>query len=227
MIDSIKRRVKILIIKIVNRGKNIKINNKSNISNDCYFEGNNVINDNCIINNTKVGFGTYFGRNCYIAKTRIGRFCSIANNVSIVIGTHPTKDFVSTHPAFFSTQKQAGFTFVNHNKFDEMIYRDKKNNISVEIGNDVWIGENVIILGNVKIGDGAIIGAGSIVTKDIEPYSINVGVPSKIIKYRFSKEDIEYLKKIKWWNKDYKWIEENAHLFDNIEKLKEVIKCQN
>ena len=81
------------------------------------------------------------------------------------------------------------------------------------IGNDVWIGENVIILPGVHIDDGAIIGANSVVAKDIEPYSIAVGNPCRVIKKRFDDETISKLLEIKWWN----WNEKR--IFDNLEAL--------
>lgn len=102
-------------------------------------------------------------------------------------------------------------------------FSDKKieNNFSVEIGNDVWIGDNVILIAGIKIGNGAIIGAGSIVTKDILPYSIVAGNPAKEIRKRFSKEEIEFLEKLEWWNKDETWIKENIKNFSDIKLMKE------
>lgn len=87
----------------------------------------------------------------------------------------------------------------------------------------MWIGENVTIMGGVTIGDGAIIGANTVVTKDVEPYSINVGIPSKIIKYRFTKEDIEFLQKLEWWNKPEEWIIKHKDEFEDIERIKGMI----
>ena len=77
---------------------------------------------------------------------------------------------------------------------------------NIKIGNDVWIAENVTIIGNVNIGDGAIIAFGAIVTHDIPPYAIVGGVPAKIIKYRFSQEIIDELLELKWWNLPYEFI---------------------
>ncbi|MFC2091748.1 CatB-related O-acetyltransferase [Elusimicrobiota bacterium] len=156
-----------------------------------------------------------------MGKTKIGRFCSIAQNVRTCIGRHPVSNFVSTHPAFFSKQKLAGFTYVDENQFQEHTYIDAERRFVVEIGNDVWIGNNVMVMDGVRIGDGAVIGSGSIVTKDVEPYSINVGIPAKKIRYRFEKRYIDFLLEFKWWNKGFKWVEDNAHLFSNVEKLYE------
>ena len=187
------------------------------------MEGKNVINKKTNIYRSKIGLGTYIGENSNVVFTKIGRFCSIGNNFKIICFTHPTQKYVSTHPAFFSTKKQADFTFVNEDNFEERI-KLENSDLSVEIGNDVWIGENVTIMGGVKIGDGAIIGANALVTKDVEPYSINVGVPSKKIKYRFHKNDIEYLQELKWWNIKIENIEENAKYFNDIDELRKCSK---
>jgi virginiamycin A acetyltransferase len=78
----------------------------------------------------------------------------------------------------------------------------EKGNIT--IGNDVWIGYRATIIGEVTIGDGAIIGAGALVVDDVPPYAVVGGVPAKVIKYRFEKNQIDSLLKIKWWNWDNK-----------------------
>src|SRR5690606_29947135 len=90
---------------------------------------------------------------------------------------------------------------------------------SVKIGNDVWIGEDAIIMGGVKIGDGAIIAARAVVTKDVPPYSIYGGVPAKLIKYRFDNYIIKKLLAIKWWDLEESWIRENYYLFHDAEKF--------
>lgn len=204
--------------------KKIKVLNNCNLDFNTTFEGKNIIKSNTIIRNSKIGFGTYIGGNSKILYTQIGRFCSIGQDLKTIIYTHPTYEFVTTHPAFFSTKKQSGFTYVKQDKFEEILYLNKEKNMCIEIGNDVWIGENVSILGGVKIGNGAIIGTGAIVTKNIEPYSINVGVPSKKIGYRFDCENIEFLNKLKWWDKNLQWIKKNSEYFENIDMLKEILE---
>lgn len=99
--------------------------------------------------------------------------------------------------------------------FDNAEYEDSplRNNRPVLIGNDVWIGANVVILPGVKVGDGAILAAGAVITKDVEPYTVVGGVPAKIIRKRFDNDMIEMFLKIKWWDWPIEKIEENIELF--------------
>ena len=185
-------------------------------------EGNGWINKNTNFEDSYIGVGSYIGMNCNLPRTKIGRFCSLGNNISIIEGNHPTKKYVSTSPAFYSDYlKKIKLVFKKYIK-----YEDKKQvgGYSLIIGNDVWIGEGVRILSGIKIGDGAIIGTGALVTKNVEPYSIVGGVPAKEIKKRFSNEEIEFLKEFRWWNKDLKWLEENVELFSDIKKFMEKYK---
>lgn len=92
----------------------------------------------------------------------------------------------------------------------------------IEIGNDVWIGANVTILRGVHIGDGAVIGANTLVNKDIPPYAIVVGCPARVIKYRFEETVIQKLLNLKWWNWTDEKIQRNLALFQDeptMEKL--------
>jgi len=162
------------------------------------------------IDNAQIGKGTYISTNSIISMAKIGRFCSIGPNLVCGYGIHPT-DGLSTSPAFYSTMKQNGMTFSSENKIEE-----RK---PIKIGNDVFIGMNVSILDGVTIGDGAVIAAGAVVNKDVEPYSIVGGVPAKHIKYRFSKEQINSLLKIQWWNFDNERLQQVEKNFFNIDKF--------
>lgn len=207
----------------------MKFNKKNRISKlskvvKSQFEGANSVSKFSTVVGSKVGLGTYIASYSKLFKCKIGRFCSIGQKVQIVFGNHPTHDFVSTHPFFYSTETQIGTSFIDKTKFNEFTFLNDNKDYFVEIGNDVWIGYNVLLMSGIHIGDGAIIAAGAVVTKDVPPYAIVGGVPAKVINYRFTEEEIEFLCDLKWWNKDIKWIIEKADLFDNIEKLREEIK---
>lgn len=154
------------------------------------YENNVILYGATTVSHSAIGRYTYLST-AKVSHAKIGRFCSIGYQVIIGGGSHPVS-MGSTHPAFYSTMKQAGGCFVEKNLFMEY-----KGSV---IGNDVWIGQRSIILDGVIVGDGSIIAAGSVVTKDVEPYSIVGGVPAKLIKYRIRKEYIEDLLEIQWWN---------------------------
>lgn len=149
-----------------------------------------------------------------MSSIKIGRYCCVGSNVKVVLPTHPTNTFVSIHPAFYSTKKQAGFTYVKKNIFNETKMVDGR--YGCIIGNDVWIGDDVTILGGVKVGDGAVIALGAVVIKDVEPYSIVGGVPAKMINKRFDQNTIDFLLNYKWWEKENDWIRSNTHEMCNI-----------
>ena len=157
----------------------------------------------------------------------IGRFCSI-NSSARIVSNHVT-DAVTTSSVLGDINFLDLETF---ERIDEYIQKHGKHrsncesfiheiasNCPVEIGNDVWIGANVIILPGVKIGNGAIVAAGAVVSKNVPAYSIVGGVPAKVIRYRFEKNIIENLEKICWWNWPIKKIRDNLELFINIENF--------
>ena len=185
------------------------------------FEGENKIGRFCNVNNSYFGYKTYVGSECKIINTKIGKYTSIGSGVKIIFGRHPTSVYVSTHPCFYSNKVNPNI--INSN-FKEIIYLDNFNKYCVFIGNDVWIANGATILDGVKIGDGAIIAANALVTKDVKPYSIVAGVPAKIIKHRFNSEEINFLLKLTWWNKDKNWFLKYSQYFYNIKTLKEQIE---
>jgi acetyltransferase-like isoleucine patch superfamily enzyme len=193
---------------------------KKNASGGRYtiFEGKNLLNEKVQLNNCYLGYGTYISGHTKLVRAKMGKFCSIGQNVSNAFGLHPV-DFVSTHPCFYSLQKQAGFTYAKKQLFEEHIFTDPEKKYYIEIGNDVWIGNDVKIMDGISIGDGAIVATGSIVTKDVSAYSIVGGIPAKLIRKRFSEPQIKFLLDYKWWNKDLFWIKKNSKHFSSIEEL--------
>ena len=132
----------------------------------------------------------HFYQNDATAKLTVGNFCSIAQNVNIYLGGNHRNDWVTTYP--FGHIHQDVF-----NSFDGVGH--PSTNGDVIIGNDVWIGNNVTIMSGVSVGDGAVIANNSHVVKNVEPYSLVGGNPARMIKYRFTPDQIENLLKIKWW----------------------------
>ena len=140
---------------------------------------------------------TYLGDHCELPQTKIGKFCSIAGHVILAAGNHPMH-YISTSPYTYSNIKDS---FVEEALFEnEFFYTDSSEQYLCDIGNDVWIGTSAILVcGNkaLHIGDGAVIAAGSVVIDDVPPYAVVAGCPAKVVKYRFSKEEIDKLLKIK------------------------------
>jgi acetyltransferase-like isoleucine patch superfamily enzyme len=218
MILILKKTAKFIIQKI--RYKNlVKFDFSVNIGSNSTFGGmNKLYPKSSFIGD--LGYGSYIGPDSQL-NAKIGKFTSIAPNVKINSGIHPyTYPYVSTSPAFVSLRKQNGGTFTKTQRFDEHRFADEGTNFSVIIGSDCWIGENVFIVGGITIGDGAMILAGSVVTKDVPPFAIYGGVPAKSIKYRYDDDTIKFLLDFKWWDKDNSWFLSNIELMSNIEMLK-------
>lgn len=184
---------------------------------NCQFGNRNTLAAGVQLNDSSLGDFTYLGENSRVSQTTIGKFTCIGPDVLINLGNHPTNRFVSIHPAFFSTSRQSGIAFVSKSVFLE--YERCK------IGNDVWIGARAIILSGVTIGDGVIVGAGSVVTKDVPAYAIVAGVPAKLVRYRFNPDQIDTLHVVKWWDRSTSWLENNALLFQDIEVFTNGIKA--
>ena len=179
----------------------------------------NFTNINTIFDISRVKIGNYTYGNIDV-KTftkeetylTIGNFCSVADDVIFMLGNEHPLDRISTYP--FRTKILTGE--------NEAI---SKGNIVVE--DDVWIGQRAIILSGVKIGQGAIIGAGAVVTKDVPPYSICGGVPAKVIRYRFDTETIEELLKFDFSSIYKNDIKEKINILEkkinNSQEAKEII----
>jgi len=173
-----------------------------------------------------IGTGTYITSPLPI-NTKIGRYSSIARGVSAMGSAHPMDRFTTSLISYYdrpdaSNPMSSGL----EGNFEKTAWKEKRN--PIVIGNDVWIGNDVILKPGVKIGDGAVIAARSIITKDVEPYMV-VGGVQKILKQRFSDLIIEDLENLKWWNYpywDFKGIRGGDPIEKFIYKLRKLIKYQ-
>ncbi len=177
--------------------KNSKIHKTSKVC-----SGSNIIN-------TNMEEYSYIGNNCTVVNTNIGSFCSIADDCKIGLAMHPI-EWVSTSPVFHDGYNVLRKNFSNHtfNPFN-----------TTSIGCDVWIGANCLVKSGVKIGNGAIVGMGSVVTKDVDPYTIVAGNPAKIIRMRFPEDMAHYLERIKWWELKEEEIQILAKDFNDIDSF--------
>ena len=166
------------------------------------IQGNNIeIRENTYIDAlSNISSYTYIGYNCFVTKSKIGRYVSIANNVSIGLGEHKL-DRISTSSLFYE------------NAYDILTEKE------CIIGNDVWIGVDSVIKRGVKIGDGSVVGANSVVTKDVPDFAVVVGVPAKILKYRFEEDVQKLIKDSKWWLLELAEVKQvHIELLNNISK---------
>jgi len=157
----------------------------------------------------EIGRGTYGNLDIKIrdkrATFKIGAFCSIASGVKVFLGGEHRVDWVTTYP--FNVLYETGRHLTGH----------PKTKGDVIIGNDVWIGTEAMIMSGVKIGDGAVVGARSLVTQDIEPYAIYAGNPARFVRKRFDDTTIRNLLELEWWNFSDEEIEELLPLLLNTD----------
>jgi phosphonate metabolism protein (transferase hexapeptide repeat family) len=146
-----------------------------------------------ILAECEVGDFTYIERHVEAIYTTIGKFCAVAANARLNALNHPM-DRISQHKITYRPNEY--FVFAKVDK----AFREKRQNACVTIGNDVWIGHGAIILPGLSIGHGAVIAAGAVVTKNVDPYAIVAGVPSKRIKWRFEKSISERIIALGWWD---------------------------
>lgn len=179
---------------------------------DCQLGQYSRVENHAILEHCSLGDYSYVATEAHLNYTHIGKFCSLGPQVYAGLGIHPTQNFVSTSPLFYQASSRS---FANRSYFEE--YK------TTTIGHDVWIGARAILIDGVTIGDGAVVGAGAVVTKDVPPYAIVGGVPARIIKYRFTPEEIEQLLALRWWDRDVSWIKENYLQFHDIKQFVELV----
>ncbi|WP_304622677.1 CatB-related O-acetyltransferase [Pedobacter sp. MC2016-14] len=169
---------------------------------------NTQLGDQCMVGNfskmaySKMDTLSYIGDYTVVINAIIGRFCSISWGVTIGPEEHDYTR-LTNHSFLYSLKSFQLTPYKHYSPFEK----------ECVIGNDVWIGCNSTILRGVTIGDGAVIGANSLVNKDVPPYAIVAGTPAKVIKYRFNDAVIAALLDLKWWDLPLKLISANTELF--------------
>ncbi len=145
------------------------------------------------LTDTRAGSFNYVAIEARLNDVSVGSFCSIGPRVTIGTGEHPAH-FLSTSPVFYSPRKQTGVTFLPAGSGAPFAER-----LRVHIGHDVWIGAHVFVRDGVRIGNGAIVAAGAVVTRDVAPYQIVGGVPARPLRLRFPADIIARLEALAWW----------------------------
>lgn len=167
----------------------------------------NVIFKNASIINSTLGDHTFVQLDSCVHHADVGKFCSIAPRVVVGLGRHPVR-YVTTHPSFYAISQPIAESYADRDYFEPF----KRTTI----GHDVWLGQNALVADGVTIGTGAVVAAGSVVTKDVPEYAIAGGAPAKIIKYRFNEGQRVQLLQSEWWNMPDEWLQENFRMFQEI-----------
>lgn len=186
--------------------------------------GSAVLEGNCA-----VGAFSYFNGRSHVSNTSIGRYCSFGPEIMMNPGNHPV-DWFSSHP-FVCDPADASTGMKKFPEYKSIIaeivpgtHNIHRSN-GVRIGNDVWIGVRAIIMGGVTIGDGAIVAAGAVVTRDVPPYAIVAGVPARVIRLRFSEGVVERLLKAQWWKYDMSPLAAQAD-YSKVEEVLDLIESK-
>ncbi len=159
-----------------------------------------------VYENVELGDYSYTGQNCIVQNTSIGKFSNIAAHVRIGPTDHPMERPTLHH--FTYRRRMFGM-----DETDDLAFFQHRHAQRCTIGHDTWLGHGVIVMNGVHIGHGAVVGSGAVVTRDIPPYAVAVGVPAKIVKYRFTPEQIKALLELNWWDWSHERIKERFDSF--------------
>lgn len=152
-----------------------------------------AIGERVILREVTVGDFSYFERHSEAIYTSVGKFCSIAANSRINALEHPMER-LTTHKVSYRPNEYFRYLGVDGG------FRDRRRAKAVSIGSDVWIGHGAVILPGVSIGNGAVIGANAVVSRDVAPFEIFVGVPARRLRLRFPPEIVARIEKMAWWD---------------------------
>ncbi|GJD78040.1 CatB-related O-acetyltransferase [Methylobacterium gregans] len=168
-----------------------------------HFEDPCRLAANCILQHASIAAYSYIMHNVQLEHTEVGRYCSIARNVTCLGSTHPTTS-LSTSPVFYD---KTSFNW----RFGDIPVFEPEATRKIRIGHDVWIGANAVVSPGVTIGQGAVIGANAVVTNDVDPYMIVAGVPARVVRSRFSDRLIQRILASNWTDYDIPaWLKSNS-----------------
>ncbi len=152
-----------------------------------------VVGERVVLREVTVGDFSYFERHGEAIYTQVGRFCSIAANTRINALDHPMER-VTTHKVSYRPNEYFRYLGVDD------AFREQRRAKRVTIANDVWIGHGAVVMPGINVGDGAVIGANAVVTRDVEPFAIVAGVPARHLRWRFSEAIRRRIADLAWWN---------------------------
>lgn len=184
----------------------------------CRFAPHVALGAGASVFGSRVGRWTYFGDHSLSIYTDIGSFCSIAAHAVIGGGKHPTRDYVTTSPIFYSGRDNPWGSFEGSMEIGSELPK-------THIGNDVWIGHSAVILPGITVGHGAIVGAGAVVTRNVGPYEIVAGVPARVMRSRFDPDGVAWLLSVAWWEWSDERLLELRPKFGNIEALRAAVEA--
>lgn len=174
-----------------------------------------VLSENSEVYNSKLGDRSYLAPGGSLCYADVGSFCSIGPGARVGLANHPTSEFVSTHPIFYTALPARNLDWAPTSRFDGFV--------ETHVGHDVWIGANALLRAGVRVGNGAIIGAGAVVTHDVAPYAVVAGVPARLLRLRFPAEDVAFLTALQWWDFDDAFLREHHASFASIAALRTLL----
>ena len=159
----------------------------------CRLGRYSAIGERVVLREVSVGDYTYFERHAEAIYTEIGKFCSIAANSRINALEHPLER-LTTHKLTYRPNEYFRYLGVDDQ------FRERRRAKRVTIGHDVWIGHGGVVMPGVSIGNGAVVGANAVVTRDVEPYWIVAGSPARVLRPRFEPAIAERIERLAWWD---------------------------